>query len=503
VQPGFDDAGWSRGKADFSDGYGKPATPWKEANIWLRTEFPWQNQPLVELKLKLKHDEAATVFLNGTQVLKRTGYTTKYQTFTLPPEALNSIREGRNVLAVHCRNSQGGQFIDAGLTAILAVAPPATATDAPPAADKSSTDRLLAERLIDRGHRVYLRVGEREFRAETSAQTAEAGASVTRIAWKESVEVTAADLESLKGLKSLQGLRLAGCRLTDADARALADLTTLRELDLSGTFVGSGAINVLQSLKGLEWLDLSDTRFTPAQIKIVREHAPGCQVLPLQWLSSPASKRAAPRDLRAGDWKPLFNGRDLEGWTKRGGTWGGVWKSTQGMLRCESGNPRGWLGHDVDFADFQFETEFRFEKPSARTAVCLRMPGKPRGHDGIPTSGDLRINLTSDGARPRRAASDDPTHQNGTLNGIAPPRFEVILPAEVWHRVEVRAIGTRFTVWINDRPTVAVDLATRQGDFPNDAALWAPAGHIGLANSNTPVDFRRIQARPLGKPVRR
>ena len=504
IQPEFDDSVWSRGKADFSDGYGKPATSWKAANIWLRTEFHWKTQPVSELRLKLKHDETATVFLNGRQVLRRPGHITKYQTFTLPADAAQSLQEGRNVIAVHCVNRHGGQFIDAGLTAFLPAsrAPSDDETTTTPLADDSAVNRAMAERLFAAGHRVYMRSGDREFRLADASDASEPNAQVTRIVWKEASEVTAADLEALRALRNLHGLRLAGCRLTDADALPLAALSSLRELDLSGTLVGAGVMNVLRLQKGLEWVDLTDTRLNATQLGNLRDDLPGCQVLPLNWLSAPASKRAMPRDMRRGAWNSLFNGNDLTGWTRRGGKWAGTWKVTADGLRCNTGNLRGWLSHDADFADFQLQTEFRFEKHSARTALCLRMPGQPRGHDGIPASGDLRINLTSDGPRARRGTGDDPTHQNGTLNGLAPPRFEVTLLPDIWHRAEVRAVSTQITVWINDRPTVAVDLATRQSDFPRDAALWAPSGRIGIANSNTPVEYRNIEARSLGKPAR-
>ena len=64
--------------------------------------------------LKLHHDEDTEIFLNGQPVAVFTGYVTDY--FTTPADALaRAIVVGDNLLAIHCRNTVGGQFIDAGI----------------------------------------------------------------------------------------------------------------------------------------------------------------------------------------------------------------------------------------------------------------------------------------------------------------------------------------------------------------------------------------------------
>lgn len=64
------------------------------------------------------HDEDMIVALNGRIILKREGYETRYRTEILPPEAMACLRKGKNVLAVHCHQTGGGQFIDVGLTVL-------------------------------------------------------------------------------------------------------------------------------------------------------------------------------------------------------------------------------------------------------------------------------------------------------------------------------------------------------------------------------------------------
>ena len=45
----------------------------------------------------------------------RAGFTTDYFDLPLEAEAAGALKKGENVLAIHCTQKQGGQYIDAGL----------------------------------------------------------------------------------------------------------------------------------------------------------------------------------------------------------------------------------------------------------------------------------------------------------------------------------------------------------------------------------------------------
>jgi hypothetical protein len=68
------------------------------------------------------HDEDAKIYLNGSLVAELAGYTTNYQIIELGPEQSALAQAGKNLVAVHCRQTGGGQYIDAHL--IDAAAPP-------------------------------------------------------------------------------------------------------------------------------------------------------------------------------------------------------------------------------------------------------------------------------------------------------------------------------------------------------------------------------------------
>ena len=57
-------------------------------------------------------------YLNGVLVARANGYTTGYEELPLTAEARAALRPGRNVLAVHCHQTGGGQYIDVGIVRI-------------------------------------------------------------------------------------------------------------------------------------------------------------------------------------------------------------------------------------------------------------------------------------------------------------------------------------------------------------------------------------------------
>src|SRR5262249_22341996 len=114
----FDDSKWSNGPGGFGTA-GTPAavvrTEWRTADVWLRRAVELPERLPTDLRLLMHHDDDAEVYVNGVLAAKVTGYTTAYQTFRLSAAAQAALRPGRNVLAVHCHQVQGGQYIDVGV----------------------------------------------------------------------------------------------------------------------------------------------------------------------------------------------------------------------------------------------------------------------------------------------------------------------------------------------------------------------------------------------------
>lgn len=117
-KPEFDAANWSEGLGGFgSEGTpgSYPNTAWKTADIWLRREFTLGTDDTLGMKLRVYHDEEATIYLNGVLALKLKGYTTDYEEYAISKEAEAALRPGNNTIAVHCHQTSGGQGIDVGI----------------------------------------------------------------------------------------------------------------------------------------------------------------------------------------------------------------------------------------------------------------------------------------------------------------------------------------------------------------------------------------------------
>jgi hypothetical protein len=114
----YDDSSWEQGKSGFGTG-GTPGgvvgTTWNTNDIWLRRVFELPDRNHENLRLWIHHDEDADVYINGELALRVKGFVTDYDAAPITPAARAVLKPGKNVLAVHCHQTGGGQYIDVGL----------------------------------------------------------------------------------------------------------------------------------------------------------------------------------------------------------------------------------------------------------------------------------------------------------------------------------------------------------------------------------------------------
>ena len=119
-QPTFDASAWKEGTGGFGTA-GTPGiyvnTTWDTTDIWLRREFTLKAEDLSGIKLQIFHDEDAEVYLDGVLAAKLSGFITDYDDFEISKEAAAVLQPGRNIIAVHCHQTSGGQGIDVGILA--------------------------------------------------------------------------------------------------------------------------------------------------------------------------------------------------------------------------------------------------------------------------------------------------------------------------------------------------------------------------------------------------
>ncbi|MBQ3822433.1 MAG: glycoside hydrolase family 2 [Thermoguttaceae bacterium] len=117
----FDDSAWKEGEGGFGT-KGTPGavvrTTWDGSDIWIRRAVELTADQIAnpeDMLAYVYHDEDAEVYINGVKIAEFTGYQ-EYYYADVDVEALKSaLKEGKNVVAVHCHQSTGGQYIDFGL----------------------------------------------------------------------------------------------------------------------------------------------------------------------------------------------------------------------------------------------------------------------------------------------------------------------------------------------------------------------------------------------------
>lgn len=120
-KPAFDDSSWKQGPG----GFGTKKTPgatvrtvWNSGDIWLRREFHLPEVKTDDLELLAYHDEDAQIYINGVLAAKASGYSSDYETLPLSAQARATLKPGKNLLAVHCKQTTGGQYIDVGIVEV-------------------------------------------------------------------------------------------------------------------------------------------------------------------------------------------------------------------------------------------------------------------------------------------------------------------------------------------------------------------------------------------------
>ncbi len=118
----FEDANWKSGEA----GFGTKETPgavvrtvWDTKNIWIRQEFSLEGISKIDkskLFLSIHHDDDCEVYINGVLAAKIPNYSSGYTIAPILTEAIKTLMPNGNVIAIHCLQKEGGQYIDAGIS---------------------------------------------------------------------------------------------------------------------------------------------------------------------------------------------------------------------------------------------------------------------------------------------------------------------------------------------------------------------------------------------------
>src|SRR5262245_9132296 len=206
-----------------------------------------------------------------------------------------------------------------------------------------------------------------------------------------------------------------------------------------------------------------------------------------------------------GAWKPLFNGKDLTGWTiaaGRGGGGGGAasgapaappapanWKVEDGVLVGGQGGGRGSLVSNDQFKDFELELEFMLAEHGTGCSAELIGPEQANAskqhtclyNSGISFRTGYQLNL---GRREAGEYIGIVVHRKapGAIRGNVlwldrgDDKFPNLRKKQDWNQLRISAKGPQLTVFLNGTKICDVK------DDPTDPAeaKWKEAGPISI-----------------------
>jgi hypothetical protein len=179
---------------------------------------------------------------------------------------------------------------------------------------------------------------------------------------------------------------------------------------------------------------------------------------------SPDSDSAPEPAAVAGEWRTLFDGSGLSGWTQVGDA---NWQLMDGAVAADSGT--GFLLTADSYADFDLDLEF-WVTPDANSGVFIRCANPAE----IGAATCYEVNIFDQ--RP------DPTYRTGGIVEVAGPKV-MLETGDRWNRYEISARGRHLVVKLNGQTTVDT----------NDDKL--AAGPFALQYGAGRVMFRNVRIR--------
>jgi hypothetical protein len=187
------------------------------------------------------------------------------------------------------------------------------------------------------------------------------------------------------------------------------------------------------------------------------------------------------------DYRPIFNGRDLTGWSGELDEY----EVRDGVLRSRSPR-RTVIFFARDLTDFVARVEFRLP-PGGDGGLVIRYPGR----DNPANVAMCEIQILDDAAP--QFADLDPRRYCGSAFGLVAARRGHVLPAGEWNFEEVTVKGSTIKVELNGAVILDADLGLVH-EFMEDEphpGKERRSGYFGVTDEGSPVEYRRIEIREL------
>ena len=186
---------------------------------------------------------------------------------------------------------------------------------------------------------------------------------------------------------------------------------------------------------------------------------------------------------------PVFNGKDLTGWT---GNLAG-YQAENGAIVVHPEKSGGNLYTENTYGDFVLRFDFQLT-PGANNGIGIRTP---LSGDAAYVGMEIQV---LDNEHPKYSQLQ-PYQYHGSVYGVLPARRGFLLPTGEWNREEISIKGNQIKVTLNGTVITEGDLAesSKNGtmDHKEHPGLLRKEGHIGFLGHGDVVRFKNIRIKKL------
>jgi hypothetical protein len=187
--------------------------------------------------------------------------------------------------------------------------------------------------------------------------------------------------------------------------------------------------------------------------------------------------------------KPLFNGKNLDGWKLVGPTGPGYLVEGDKIVCPPDGG--GNLFTEKEYANFVLRLEFKVS-PGGNNGVGLRAP-----FEGDAAYQGMEIQVLDDPAPQYKDIK--PAQHAGSIYGVFASKQGALKPAGEWNAYEITANDRHVSIKLNGTMVVDADLDTMKDAeiLKQHPGLARKSGHIGLLGHRSHVEFRNLRIKEL------
>ena len=189
--------------------------------------------------------------------------------------------------------------------------------------------------------------------------------------------------------------------------------------------------------------------------------------------------------------KPLFNGKDLSGWTLIKGHGKGYVVEKEVLVCPEDGG--GNLFTEKEYTNFVLRLEWRLWE-GGNNGVGIRAP-----LEGDAAYAGMEIQVLDDEAEVYQKMGLKPQQYTGSVYMVFAAKRGFVKRNGAWNTEEIVADGRKIKVTLNGQVVTDANLDDVKDPevLKKHPGLARTGGHIGFLGHGTRVEFRDVRVKPL------